>query len=111
MPPRSRKATDPLADLPPWAQKLAQRYYTKTVSTFLLYGAVRDLQPLDPEDGRARYGPLKQFLSEELFGGRDHVLFYDRSSRHPRRHARDAEGPSRGPCPATTRSTAPTTPR
>ena len=36
----------PLADLPRWAQTLAQRYYTKTVSTFLLYGAVRDLQPV-----------------------------------------------------------------
>jgi len=79
MPSRSRKASDPLADLPPWAQKLAQAYYTKTVSTFLLHGAVRDLQPLGPADDRS-YGPLKQFLTEELFGGRSHVLHYDRSS-------------------------------
>src|SRR5262245_57159725 len=79
MGPRTRKATDPLADLPPWAQKLAQAYYTKTVSTFLLHGAVRDLQPLGPVDDRS-YGPLKQFLTEELFGGRSHVLHYDRSS-------------------------------
>jgi AAA+ superfamily predicted ATPase len=76
---RARKASDPLADLPPWAQKLAQAYYTKTVSTFLLHGAVRDLQPLGPDDSRS-YGPLKAFLTEELFGGRDHVLYYDRSS-------------------------------
>jgi AAA+ superfamily predicted ATPase len=76
---RARKASDPLADLPPWAQKLAQAYYTKTVSTFLLHGAVRDLQPLGPGDSRS-YGPLKAFLTEELFGGRDHVLYYDRSS-------------------------------
>jgi len=79
MPPRTRKASDPLADLPPWAQKLAQAYYTKTVSTFLLHGAVRDLQPLGPGEDRS-YGPLKQFLTEELFGGRSHVLHYDRSS-------------------------------
>src|SRR5215472_12809412 len=76
---RTRKATDPLADLPTWAQKLAQAYYTKTVSTFLLHGAVRDLQPLGPAEDRS-YGPLKQFLTEELFGGRSHVLHYDRSS-------------------------------
>ena len=76
---RTRKASDPLADLPPWARKLAQAYYTKTVSTFLLHGAVRDLQPLGPTDDRS-YGPLKQFLTEELFGGRSHVLHYDRSS-------------------------------
>ena len=56
MPPRTRKASDPLADLPPWAQKLAQAYYTKTVSTFLLHGAVRDLQPLGPDGTTAPSG-------------------------------------------------------
>src|SRR6266849_8501550 len=71
---------DPLAALPAWARKLAERYYTKTVSTFLLYGAVRDLQTISLEDGTAGFGTLKTFLSDELFGGRDHVIFYDRSS-------------------------------
>src|SRR3990167_3699207 len=75
-----KKTNDPLAGLPPWAQKLAQRYYTRTVSTFVLYGAVRDLQPTSKDDGSADYGNLNQFLSDELFGGRDHVVFYDRSS-------------------------------
>ncbi|MHB8872637.1 MAG: ATP-binding protein [Myxococcaceae bacterium] len=75
-----RSKADPLADLPTWAQKLAQRYYTKTVSTFLLTGAVRDLQPLSQEDGSKGFGTLKSFLSDELFGGRDHVIYYDRSS-------------------------------
>src|SRR5688572_10081986 len=77
-----RKATksDPLSGLPQWAQKLAQRYYTKTVSTFIVYGAVRDLQPCTAEDGGKAFCPLKTFLSDEMFGGRDHVVFYDRSS-------------------------------
>lgn len=75
-----KKTNDPLAGLPPWAQKLAQRYYTRTVSTFIAYGAVRDLQPLTREDGGRDFGNLKQFFSDELFGGRDHVIFYDRSS-------------------------------
>jgi SpoVK/Ycf46/Vps4 family AAA+-type ATPase len=66
--------------LPAWARKLAQAYYTKTVSTFLLHGSVRDLQPLQNEEGKRTFGPLKTFLADELFGGRDHVLFYDRSS-------------------------------
>ena len=35
-----KKTNDPLAGLPPWAQKLAQRYYTRTVSTFVVYGAI-----------------------------------------------------------------------
>jgi SpoVK/Ycf46/Vps4 family AAA+-type ATPase len=79
---RARKsdAADPLAGLPTWARKLAQAYYTKTVSTFLLHGSVRDLQPLQNDEGVKSFGPLKTFLAEELFGGRGHVLFYDRSS-------------------------------
>jgi len=75
-----KKTDDPLAGLPPWAQKLAQRYYTRTVSTFVVYGAVRDLQPVTREDGGRDFTNLKQFFSDELFGGRDHVIFYDRSS-------------------------------
>jgi SpoVK/Ycf46/Vps4 family AAA+-type ATPase len=80
--PRTRKSesADPLASLPAWARKLAQAYYTKTVSTFLLHGSVRDLQPLQTEEGVRTFGPLKTFLADELFGGRNHVLFYDRSS-------------------------------
>jgi SpoVK/Ycf46/Vps4 family AAA+-type ATPase len=77
---RKPESADPLAGLPAWARKLAQAYYTKTVSTFLLHGSVRDLQPLQNEQGAKSFGPLKTFLAEELFGGRDHVLFYDRSS-------------------------------
>jgi len=79
---RARKGNkaDPLAGLPGWAQKLAQRYYTRTVSTFIVYGAVRDLQPVTAEDGSRTFGTLRSFLSDELFGGRDHVVFYDRSS-------------------------------
>ena len=75
-----KNKSDPLSDLPRWAQKLAQKYYTKTVSTFLLYGAVRDLQPLTQEDGSRGYGTLKTYLAEELFEPRDYVIFYDRSS-------------------------------
>jgi SpoVK/Ycf46/Vps4 family AAA+-type ATPase len=77
---RKSESSDPLASLPAWARKLAQAYYTKTVSTFLLHGSVRDLQPLQTEEGARTFGPLKSFLADELFGGRSHVLFYDRSS-------------------------------
>ncbi len=77
---RKSESADPLQGLPAWARKLAQAYYTKTVSTFLLHGSVRDLQPLQDAQGARTFGPLKTFLAEELFGGRDHVLFYDRSS-------------------------------
>ncbi|MGO9829466.1 MAG: ATP-binding protein [Myxococcaceae bacterium] len=77
---RKSESADPLDSLPAWARKLAQAYYTKTVSTFLLHGSVRDLQPLQDAQGGRTFGPLKTFLADELFGGRNHVLFYDRSS-------------------------------
>src|SRR5437868_10977021 len=71
---------DPLASFPAWARMLAERYYTKTISTFILHGAVRDLQPADDGKGGRRFVPLRTFLSDELFGSRDIVAFYDRSS-------------------------------
>src|SRR5919201_1973118 len=80
MPRRSRSQPDPLATFPEWARRLAERYYTKTVSTFILHGDVRDLQPADDGKGGRKFVPLRTFLSDELFGSRDLVVFYDRSS-------------------------------
>jgi len=78
--PKTTPKVDPLGTFPRWAKKLAERYYTKTVSTFLIYGGVRDLQPAVGADGKPRYVNLRTFFAEELFGSRDLVLFYDRSS-------------------------------
>ena len=75
---------DPLSHYPTWARELARRYFTKTINQFILHGNVRDLVPAetDPQadgtPGRA-YLPLRQFLAEDLFAGRDLVVFYDRS--------------------------------
>ncbi len=77
---RKLRSQDPLASFPPWARMLAERYYTKTISTFILHGAVRDLQPSDDGKGGRRFVPLRNFLSDDLFGTRDLVVFYDRSS-------------------------------
>ena len=80
MPRKTHANADPLASFPPWARQLAERYFTKTISTFIVHGAVRDLQPADDGKGGIRFVNLRTFLSEELFGARDLVLFYDRSS-------------------------------
>lgn len=77
---RTRKKPNPLESLPLWAQTLAERYFTKTVATFLLHGAVRDLQPTTDADGTRRFIPLKTYLAEELFASRDLILHYDRST-------------------------------
>ncbi|MBZ0274378.1 AAA family ATPase [bacterium] len=66
------------ADWPPFARTMAERYYTHTVSQFVLHGAVRDLLPV-PENGATRYVPLEEFLLRTLFARRHAVIFYDRS--------------------------------
>ncbi len=68
------------ASLPEWAQDLARKYFTKTVIQFILYGNVRDLVPTTDTQGDAQYVSLRDFLTNELFGARDIVVFYDRSS-------------------------------
>ncbi|MDZ7690053.1 MAG: hypothetical protein U5K69_02670 [Balneolaceae bacterium] len=64
---------------PKWAQEFAQKYLGRTINQFILHGNVHDvvhLQKGDKED----FVRLKTFLSDEFFGARDYVIFYDRSS-------------------------------
>lgn len=64
---------------PDWSQEFARKYLSRTINTFLLHGNVHDLVPLKDEDG-TEFHRLKSFLSDEFFGARDFVIFYDRSS-------------------------------
>ncbi|MBO6536109.1 MAG: ATP-binding protein [Balneolaceae bacterium] len=64
---------------PEWSQEFARKYLSRTINTFLLHGNVHDLVPLKDEDG-TEFHRLKSFLSDEFFGARDYVIFYDRSS-------------------------------
>jgi AAA+ superfamily predicted ATPase len=64
---------------PFWAQEFARKYLSKTVNQFVLHGNVRDLVPVKLKDGY-QFPRMKNFLSDELFGARDIVIFYDRSS-------------------------------
>src|SRR5690606_9654312 len=64
---------------PAWARQLARKYFTKTLNQFILHGNVRDLVPTRDDDGRPDYLPLRRFLADDLFAGRDVVLFYDHS--------------------------------
>jgi AAA+ superfamily predicted ATPase len=67
----------PLDSLPAWARELTERYYSRTLSMFVLHGNVRDLAPLR-RDGATSFLPLNRFLREGLFGKRDLVVTYDR---------------------------------
>src|SRR5699024_6453950 len=63
---------------PEWAQRLAQKYLSRTVNQFILHGNVHDLVASGGK--KTVYIRLKRFLSEEFFGARDFVIFYDRAS-------------------------------
>ncbi|MEO7649198.1 MAG: AAA family ATPase [Bryobacteraceae bacterium] len=63
--------------LPPWARQLSEKYYSRTISMFILHGNVHDLVPWQ-RGGKTSFVPLPQFLNEGLFGRRELVLSYDR---------------------------------
>lgn len=64
---------------PKWSQEFARKYLSRTINQFILHGNVHDLVPLKEEKG-TKFNRLKSFLSDEFFGARDFVIFYDRAS-------------------------------
>lgn len=64
---------------PKWSQEFARKYLSRTINQFILHGNVHDLVPLKEKSG-TKFNRLKSFLSEEFFGARDYVIFYDRAS-------------------------------
>jgi AAA+ superfamily predicted ATPase len=67
-----------LDSLPDWARQLSEKYYSRTLSMFVLHGNVHDLVAWKRDEGLVEYVPLSKFLNEGLFGRRDLVLSYDR---------------------------------
>ena len=68
------------AHYPPWAQEMARKYFTKTITEFILHGDVRDLVPTRDREGNRTYVSLETFLLDDLFAARDVVVLYDRST-------------------------------
>ncbi len=68
-----------LAHYPSWANEFARKYFSKTINQFVLHGNVRDYVPYLSGD-KPCYLRMRNFLSDELFGGRDIVFYYDRAS-------------------------------
>jgi AAA+ superfamily predicted ATPase len=66
-----------LESLPAWARQLSEKYYSRTIALFVLYGNVRDVVPLRRGDA-TEFLPLSRFLNEALFGQRDLIMAYDR---------------------------------
>ena len=76
MPTSSPKPETYLDALPAWARELSEKYYSRTLTMFVLHGNVRDLA-LSKRGSTSEFLPLQRFLRDALFGARDLVLFYE----------------------------------
>lgn len=66
--------------LPFWAQELSYKYCSKTANLYLVYGNIRDFLPNRMHEGEFVFVRIQEFISEVLFGNRDIIAYYDRSS-------------------------------
>jgi ATP-dependent 26S proteasome regulatory subunit len=66
--------------LPSWAQELSYKYCSKTANLYILSGNIRDFLPHKLKEGEFNFARIQDYVSEVLFGNRDIIAFYDRSS-------------------------------
>ncbi|MCL2442818.1 MAG: AAA family ATPase, partial [Treponema sp.] len=66
--------------LPAWAQELANKYGSKTANLYILHGNIRDFLPHENKEGEFTFTRVQDYISEILFGNRDIIAYYDRSS-------------------------------
>ncbi len=63
--------------LPEWARTLQRRIRQRGLDFFILHGpGVRDIHPLGPR----KYGTIRDFLAEVMFGDRTAVITFDRGA-------------------------------
>ncbi len=74
------KNLDFIKILPHWAQELSYKYCSKTANLYLVHGNIRDFLPNKMYEGEFIFVRIQEFISEVLFGNRDIIAFYDRSS-------------------------------
>lgn len=66
--------------LPAWAQELSYKYCSKTANLYIVHGNIRDFLPNKLIEGDFVFVRIQEFISDVLFGNRDVIAFYDRSS-------------------------------
>ena len=66
--------------LPFWAQELAYKYCSKTANLYIVHGNIRDFLPHQMNDNEFNFVKIQDYIAEVLFGNRDIIVFYDRSS-------------------------------
>jgi hypothetical protein len=69
-----------MANLPSWAEELAEQYFGGTLIEFIVHGNINDQVEADDGKGGRCYLSLRKFLANKLFPRRDAVIFFDPSS-------------------------------
>jgi AAA+ superfamily predicted ATPase len=75
-----RSNLDYIQILPEWAQEFATKYGTKTANLYILHGNIRDLLPHEKYENEFLFTRVQEYISDVLFGNRDIIAYYDRSS-------------------------------
>ncbi len=66
--------------LPAWAQELSYKYLSKTANLYILHGNIADFLPHKMREGEFDFVKIQDYVSDVLFGNRDIIAYYDRSS-------------------------------
>ena len=66
--------------LPAWAQELSYKYLSKTANLYIVHGNIRDFLPHKMNEGEFLFVKIQEYISDVLFGNRDVIVYYDRSS-------------------------------
>jgi len=66
--------------LPSWAQELSYKYCSKTANLYIVHGNIRDFLPHKMKEGEFLFARIQEYIAEVLFGNRDIIVYYDRSS-------------------------------
>jgi len=66
--------------LPAWAQELSYKYCSKTANLYIVHGNIRDFLPHKMNEGEFLFAKIQEYISDVLFGNRDVIVYYDRSS-------------------------------
>lgn len=69
----------PKKTYPEWVNAFARKYYSRTITQYVLHGNIFDYVQVKDEQ-QTKYHLLRDCLSEEIFSGADLLVFYDRSS-------------------------------
>ena len=71
---------DVIKILPAWGQELANKYQSKTANLYILHGNIRDFLPHESKEGEFIFKRVQDYVSEIIFGNKDIIAYYDRSS-------------------------------